>query len=450
MDPEQIGQLSGAVTKLATAHKALKDDLDKIRSEISPQVKELPAVQAKLAEVEKAYTEKSQTLEGQIKELQDLVGKCTKALAALGGDGGGNSPLTRLDPGYQRLSGPQQHRRYMPNATAAKAMALFVHAVVSKSAKAIEGLEKLGVKLASVSDVERAGEVTDDELGGYLLPPEFGGVIITAMQEYGVAPQYCDVETMASKEKVFAIDGNDVEVQALEEGGAIAEKNAAFAQRTLVAKLFGAFTRWSADFDEYAAANQGEMWTRRFSRAIAKKIDQCVFLGDGTQTYNNLVGIMNDAGATVKSLAAGKVAFSDVGYDDLIGLFASVPDEVYQEGNCRLFGSANLMWTLKSIKDGVGRPIFTDARSGSTQILGEDYVRTATFPRISQSGAGTKFLGFGDLRRAMKLGIRTRMVLAFSPHAFFTNGQNALRVLARFGNKSSEANAFSLLKTADA
>lgn len=443
---EDIVQLTGALENITKAHKSLLDAFEKLKAEVTPQVKELPAFKESLAAVEKAIGEKSSELAGKIAELQKVTGKCEKVLAFLGG-GDDNAPmLQRIDPGYFN---PNQ-RRNMPNATAAKAMALFVHAVCTKSPDSIKRLEGMGVRFDTVQNVEKAGEVTDDELGGFLLPPEFGGVIISALPQYGIAPQFCDVETMAAKEKVFATDGNDVAVYPLEEGGELEEVDATYGQRTLVAKLFGAFTRWSADWEEYGLPSQGEMWNRRFGRAIAKKIDQCVFLGDGTSTYAGMVGVLNDASAINKSLPATKTAFADVTKQDVLDLIAAIPDEVYQEGNCRFFGSANMMHLLRGIDDGMGRPIFADAMSGETRIWGEDFVRTATYPRITASAAGTKFLSFGDLRQAMKLGIRTRMVLMFSPHAFFKNAQNALRVLTRFGCKSNNAQAYANLKTADA
>lgn len=446
-DENSVVKLTGALEKLATAHKGLNEQVERIKAEISPQVKELPAVKEKIAEVEKAITEKSATLETQVKELQGVVGKCEKVLAFLGGEGGGDAPvLRRIDPGYFN---PNQ-KRYMPNATAAKAMALFVHAVCTRNAESIKRLDGLGIKFDTVENVEKAGAISDDEAGGYLLPPEFGGVIITAMSQYGIAPQYCDLETMGSDKKTFATDGNDVDVYAMEEGGDIEEVEDTYGQRTLEAKTWGAFARWSLDYEEYGLVNMGETWAARFARAIAKKMDMCVFKADGTKTYNNLVGLFNDANVVLSSLGAGKTSFNDVAYDDILALIESIPDEIYEEGNCRFFGSASMLHVLRGVKDGIGRPIFADPMTGMIKILGEDYVRSAVFPRIGDDGAGTKFIGFGDLRRAMKLGIRTRMVLMFSAHAFFTKGQNALRVVSRFGNKSSEADGFGLLKTADA
>lgn len=436
---EQVEKLGGAVESMAKAHKELADKL-KADIEARGDIGEWPAIKELLDQVG--------TNKAALDEVQQVVKAYDRLVKLTGGDDSDASPLVRMDSGYYA---PNQGRM-MPNPLAAKALAHFVHAVVSKKAPSLDFLEKVGIELVKVADDEtRAGQIHDDELGGYALPPEFGGIIMAAMATYGVFAQHAEPEVMASNKKTFVADETDVQIYALEEGETIPEVDAQLAQRTLEAKLWGAFTRWSADFEEYGLVNVGETWAQRFARAIAKKQDECGFLGDGTSTYNNMVGLLNHADAGLVSLGAGDTAFTDVTYDDIIDLIASVPDEVYAEGNCRFFFSNNLVWLLAKIKDGDGRPMFADAREGvSRSILGEPYTPAAVFPRLSASAAGTKFMAYGDLRRAFKMGLRTQMVIAFSPHAYFRQGQNCLRVLSRWGIASAYANAVSVLKTADA
>jgi HK97 family phage major capsid protein len=439
-------QLGGAVKDLASAHKELAE---KVIAEVKARGDNLgdwPAFKTKIAEIEKSAKDKAAELESKVKELQDAVAKYDKIVKALDG-GEGETALTRFDPGYHN---PGQGRR-MPNAKAATALAHFVRAVITKNKASVEYLEKLGIDVRTIESVEKAGSVHNDELGGYLLPPEFGGVIIGAMPSYGVFAANAEIETMASDKKTFAKDGTDVQVYPLEEHADIDEVDGAYSQVSLEAKTFGAFARWSLDFEDYGLAGQGEAWASRFARAIARKQDQCGFLGDGTKPFANMVGAMNNGDVGLVSLPAGKTAFSDLTHGDIVNVMAAVPDEVYEEGNCKFYMSNNITWLLAKLVDGTGRLLYADAREGVTStIMGEPIVRAAVMPKVSASGAGKKFMLFGDLRRACKLGMRTRMVIAFSPHAYFRQGQHALRVVTRFGVQSTFASSLVALKTADA
>jgi HK97 family phage major capsid protein len=323
--------------------------------------------------------------------------------------------------------------------------------VVTGNAKSKQALEKHGLEVKRVEDVERAGAVSSDELGGYLSPPEFGGVITAAMKAYGILPQFADPVPMGSDKTTFAKDSNDMEVVAVEEGEELPEKALNFEQLTLEAKLFGAYGVWSVSLDEDAVVNYGELWANRIARGMARKVDDCGFLGDGTKPFNKFVGLLNHADVTVVTMPAGKTGFGDIAYKDFINLFGSVAAEVRREGNCRVLVSSDLEYILADVKDGVGRPLFTEPTNGAvSRILGKDVTYADILPGLADEAPGTKFGIFGDLRRAIKLGTRSRLVIAYSPHARFRNAQNAIRALSRWGVKVAWPNAAAIIKTADA
>ena len=426
------------------------------------QSAQLDRLATAVTDIGRATRDMSEKLEDQLREEREArerleanvteIGELAKATGRGMGTGQyadvSGPPLTRIDPGYHDPA----RGRTMPNALAATAMGHFMHAIIAKSTRSRDWLADHDIELKRVEEMqERAGEIHDDELGGYTLPPEFGGIIIGALPSYGTFPQYAEPEIMTAPKKTFAKDGTDVQVYAIEEGETIPEVDPSYSQITLEAKLFGAFTRWSVDYEQYGLAGVGERWIERFSRAIAKKMDQCGFLGDGSSGYNNIVGMFNNANVTLQSLGSGDTDFGDMDYDDIVNLMAAIPDEVYAEGNCRFFMSNNMLWLLAKLKDGDGRPMLASPTEGITRsILGEPIANSAVFPRLSDSAAGTKFMAFGDLRRAFKMGIRTRISVLFSPHAYFRQGQNSLRVLTRFGIAAAYPSALAVLKTADA
>lgn len=450
-------ELERAVAENAKAQKELAE---KVVGEIKARTEsfgDFPAFAAKMSAVEKKLadgvaTEKQVTeLKSAVTELQDAYKKFEPALKALAaGDADGD--LTRYDNRYHN---PLQ-QRHAPNAQAAKAMGLFMRAATAKGSVRDEVAKRLedefDLKVQHVEEIkERAASVHSEESGGIALPPELGQPIIEAMSSYGVVTSEATVETMSTPKKAFVKDGNDVDVYALEEGEELDEVDATYQLVQLEAKLWGAFTRWSSDFEEYGLTSVGEGWISRFSRAIAKKMDRAAFLGDGTAAYNNIVGILSSASVAAVSLPAGKTSFEDLTYDDLLGLIAAVSDEVYEEGGCKFFMSGSLTHVLKGVKDGVGRPMFNDAVTGAiSQVIGEPIVRAAVMPRLTADAAATKFMAFGDLRRALKIGIKNQMTVLFSEHAYFTRAQNALRVLSRWGIQITEADAIKVLKTADA
>lgn len=187
-------------------------------------------------------------------------------------------------------------------------------------AKADEMAYRAGASLAAALGDERAAQYCkdngmdlrrkdmytgDDALGGFLVQPELEAAVSYYREERGVARQIMEVKsgTTATVERNRNVGGTNV--KALGEGQTYDRSDVKFDRVTATAKKFGALTVASFELNDDNYANLAEEVAKDHGYAHAVKEDQVAFLGDGTSTYNGLVGItetfkrlVTDAGGT--------------------------------------------------------------------------------------------------------------------------------------------------------
>lgn len=141
----------------------------------------------------------------------------------------------------------------------------------------------------------------DDVLGGYLVVPEMDAAIAYYREERGVGRSIMEVKTGSSER----IDRNrnlgGTNVLPLGEGQTYTPSDVKFDRIGATAKKFGALTKASVELNEDVYTSLAEEIAKDHGYAHAVKEDQCIFLGDGTSTYNGLVGINE----TFKALVTG-------------------------------------------------------------------------------------------------------------------------------------------------
>ncbi len=75
---------------------------------------------------------------------------------------------------------------------------------------------------------------------------------------------------------------------------------------SLVAKKFGALTKYSRELAEDAVVNLGDYIAGEVAYAFANKEDDAGFNGDGTSSFNGIVGLKNSVGsAGIKTQGTG-------------------------------------------------------------------------------------------------------------------------------------------------
>lgn len=157
----------------------------------------------------------------------------------------------------------------------------------------------------------------NNSLGGLTVVDELDQAILYYREERGVARNIMDVVTMNSETRTVNRNVGGTTVYALGEGQSYTASDVQFSGVQLTAKKFGALTQNTIELGDDSYAAIAEEIAKDHGYAHAVQEDKVAFLGDGTSTYNGLVGLtesfkklVTDAGGTWttdgnKSYAAG-------------------------------------------------------------------------------------------------------------------------------------------------
>lgn len=191
--------------------------------------------------------------------------------------------------------------------------------------------------------------------GKYAIPVKYMAEVQRLIAEYGVA------------RKVFKTVNTDMQsgymaqITALptiyypDEGDAATASLPTFGQKTFAVKRFAALVEMNIDWLEDTFATEKETVIDTMLEALAKDEDRCVFLGDGTATYNSITGLTNIV-LTAYPKNIIDMGHSDFSYEKLLEGQAVISE---QKGMASaLVVSPRGLKSLALVTDGAGRYMF--------------------------------------------------------------------------------------------
>jgi HK97 family phage major capsid protein len=274
-------------------------------------------------------------------------------------------------------------------------------------------------------------------LGGYLVNDEFSNRMIDLREMYGVGRRVVHVEPMASETKTLNRRTGGLTVYSLGEGTAITESNATWDRVSLTAKKWGTLTKISSELDEDSIINLGDYLAGEISYAFAEKEDRCIFNGDGTNTYQNIVGIrqklinvngVDEGGGLILQTSN---AFADITLGDFHRLIGLLPQ--YADTPAAKFVCHRTFWSqvMCRLAYGVGGVTKADvASAGDKTFLGYPVEISQVYP--SSDTASVVYCTFGDHTKAGTFGDRRSTTVAFSSERYFDTDEIAVRGTTRF------------------
>ena len=132
---------------------------------------------------------------------------------------------------------------------------------------------------------------SNNTLGGLLVTDELDQAILYYREERGVARNIMEVVAMTSETRTVNRNVGGTTVFALGEGQQLTQSDVSFSGVQLTAKKFGALTQNTIEISEDSYVSIAEEIAKDHGYAHAVMEDKVAFLGDGTSTYNSLVGI---------------------------------------------------------------------------------------------------------------------------------------------------------------
>lgn len=275
-----------------------------------------------------------------------------------------------------------------------------------------------------------------DSDGGFTVMPEFESTLIRLVNDYGVGRGKCRTVPMKTDTKTTNKRTGGLTAYAIGEIQAPTASSPTLGQVMLIAKKFGVYTLYSRDLDEDSAISIAQMVATELAYAFAYKEDACLFNGDGTSTYNGIVGIKESlaAGSTVTTIS-GNLKFGSLDLEDFINMQSALPSYAEKEGGPEWYihkaGWAQSMQRLQANAGGnTGRDI--GGRFVPT-FLGYpvNFVEVMNNTLTDQANA-EGLCYFGNLKQAVIFGDRRGVTVDTSREVAFTTQQVAVLGTERF------------------
>jgi HK97 family phage major capsid protein len=313
-----------------------------------------------------------------------------------------------------------------PNAEAdAYASGQFLRATIGGNSQAKQWCQDHGLQIRTAM-----GE-NNDLLGGVLVIPQFESAIINLKEQFGIFGQYVRNVPMTSDQWIGPRRLSGLTAYAVTEAQEITASDATMNQVSLTAKKWGTLTRISSELNEDSIVAIADFLAQEIAYAHAVKEDQSGFLGDGTPTYNGVMGLAN-------SLLAGSVATAAGGQNTAAALTIAVFQDAvaklpqFPGISPRWFVHSAVYWNvLARLQLAAGGNNVTDLGNGPVmQFMGYPVVFSQALP--STIGSSTKFAYFGDLSLAATKGNRRGVTIAADASRYFEFDQTAIRSTLRY------------------
>ena len=264
----------------------------------------------------------------------------------------------------------------------------------------------------------------DNGKGGFLIPDEMSQALIRLREERGVFPQFANRVPMGSDlMKVPRLLSDVTAYWVGESSGSnneITSSDAALGSAELMARKIACLTKVSSELDEDAVIDIGDMITQSMAYAMADKIDDAAFNGDGTSTYGGVLGLKNalDSNA-IQDAATGNNSALTLDLADFEACVGKYPQ--YPGASPRWFMHSAVYWASAArLQDAAGGNTSVNLANGPMQMfLGYPVTFVQVMPSTTGTAATTILAYFGDLRLGATYGTRRQTRTEVSAERYF-------------------------------
>lgn len=170
------------------------------------------------------------------------------------------------------------------------------------------------------------------------------------------------------------------------------EANPTFSSVDLECETAAAWIAFTEEWGEDSFVNQGAYFTELLRESWQTEFDtQC--LNSATAPF---IGVLQNTGANILNLGAGKTSFADVTFDDLHDLVAELTTQNKRTG-AKFILHTTILDIFKKIKNDVGDYIW-EKPAGTTPgtLAGYEYILSDAMPDSTGSAVSTAFVAFGN------------------------------------------------------
>ena len=279
------------------------------------------------------------------------------------------------------------------------------------------------------------------------MPVQYAQQIVELVYSYGQARKLCTVYPLGTASvKLPRLKAGEPAFTFIAVSGSVLEKVPQMEFITFTPGKAGGIVRIPSEIDADSIISVGQFVARYIAREMAKLEDTCLFLGDGTATYNSINGIgaqatADGAGALV-TLAAGKTKPSDITLGDCRNLRGKVTGAVLK--TAKYFAHQSFDALFVSYNTSATVVPYQRQPDGSAKLDGYEVVWVSTMPVYSTAANASAYpVYFGDLSW-WYFGERLALSVETSRDVYFATDEIGIRALERIdihqmGQSSSAA-----------
>ena len=268
----------------------------------------------------------------------------------------------------------------------------------------------------------------NQQLGGALVPQEFAPQLIWLTEQYGASKRLANVVPMSSESKAYPRKTGIASMSPIAETGTIAVSDNSYGNVTLTAKKYGVLFKVSNELFNDAAISVTDDIASSIAEAEAIAIDQAYFLGDGSSTYANQVGLISGLSSASSYITAA--AWGSITKDHFTELMGSVE---YVNAARLTFACSRQFFVQVMMRLDKASSQFKDISTGNLgggTFMGYPVQFVQVMPTATASSQ--KCVYFGDFVGGSMIGDRQMLSVASSDSFYFDSDSIAVRGTSRF------------------
>jgi HK97 family phage major capsid protein len=290
---------------------------------------------------------------------------------------------------------------------------------------------KLVLALAGVQ-VKDMGTI-ENPLGGVLVPIDLKQWIIQKLGIYGKFRNNALVVQMGSGNQKIPRVTTDLTIYCPDQGGSIQKSDVKVDMVGLNTRKFACLTVINRELDEDSIIGLGEIVGLSITRSMAKKEDEIGFMGDGTEPYFGMTGIVgalskiNADPSDIPGLVVGTGnKYSELLLDDFTNVVGVLPSDADDGAKWYMHKKFYYSVVYKLARSaGVANIFEILSNQKGRFLMGYEVVFVHAMPYEEADSQICALLG--DLKLGAYLGERRMLEVARSDELLFGNDQIAIR-----------------------
>lgn len=285
-------------------------------------------------------------------------------------------------------------------------------------------------KKADLDICKKAQVEFNNQLGGALVPVEFIPNLVWLTEQYGVARKIANVVPMSRDVVSVPRKTGLAAMVPVAENGTMSDTDNTYGNVSLTAKKYGVLYKISRELLTDAAVNIADDIARSIAESKAIAEDQAYFLGDGSATYANQVGL----GLTA-TIPSGNRGTATAWGSMTLANFTSVMGTVQYVNPARLaFVCSRQFYYQVMLQLDKTANQFKDLTTGmpgaDVTFLGYPVYFAQVMPTATGNSARACY--FGDFTGGTMLGDRREIEIQSSDQFYFSSDSLGIRGTSRF------------------